>query len=186
MGRLSDDVSEASQERQRRRNKRAHLRDYQPMGDGGYQYTGTYRQCEPEKLKEQGIRCLILATIPFLLLLIVGFIPRTGMEGRPYILFPYAIAMILSGATAWKIVQSIRSEGMLPEHRYHRTAERVTGYAMIGAFLALFGVLGLVFDLATSRFEGSGAQAAALGLSLALTFVLLFMSGRKWNDLHWN
>ena len=159
--------------------RRAYLDDFKKDESGNYAYAGSYRVCdrEGEEFKKWLASCWVFLAAAAACLLACGFIPRTGMDGRAYIILPYAVAVAITAACVVKFVTPSGSGGRLPVYRFEKSLARLPLYAAIGAVLCGFSLVGLLLDLFRGESSGVMPNVAVTGVLLAAagSFLALFI-----------
>lgn len=159
----------AEREKKKRPFRPSYLDDFKKGADGQYAYAGKYSVCERtgRDFRAWLIRCWCFLGGAALCLLACGFLTHTGMEGRVYIIMPYAFAVAFAVLNIVKFLTPTKSGGKLPVYRYERAVQRLTVYGAIPAILCAAALLGLLIDLARGQSSGVMPNVAITGALLA-------------------
>ena len=178
---------EKNKKDRRRFSRRPYLDDFKQGADGQYAYAGSYRNCELQgaDFKKWLVSCWILLGGAAACLLACGCIPRTGMDGRVYIVMPFAFAVAFAVLCIWKFVTPSRSGGKLPAYRHERTVQRLAVYAAIPTILCAMALIGLLVDLVRGQSTGVLPNVAITGVLLAAAGVLLALFVARLRSANW-
>ncbi len=124
--------------------RRSYLNDFQPTAGGEYVYTGAlYGWAEPGQARRRAlIRLWLGAALPAMLIVAAGCIPVPGMQNCPYVLLPYAGALVSQAAVLWLMCRLSYGGERLRAYVYEATVGRfrVRGGCALGfAALTLLG-----------------------------------------------
>ena len=167
--------------------RRSYLEDFKKKDDGSYSYEGEMRVCELRgaDFRRWLISCWSRLAVAVAALVVCGCIPRTGMDGRVYIVMPFAFAVAFAVLCIWKFVTPSRSGGKLPAYRHERTVQRLAVYAAIPAILCAMALIGLLVDLARGQSTGVLPNVAITGVLLAVAGALLVLFVARLRSAAW-
>ena len=134
-----------------RRNRRAHLNDYELSDDGGYEYRGTLWRWKRPEQRESFLRAAWA---------LLGGVPAVGVGTTFIVLVPYVtsfVAAALSAGALWKLTH----EGdKVRDHVYHSAVEGLTPRLLVGLVAAIACSVGQVICVVTRL---GGVTSAPLG-----------------------
>lgn len=106
--------------------RRSYLNDFQPTVSGDYIYTGAlYSWAEPGLARRRAlIRLWLGAALPAMLIVAAGCIPVPGMQNCPYVLLPYAGALVSQAAVVWLMGRLSAGGERLRAYVYEATVGR--------------------------------------------------------------
>ncbi len=175
------------EDRKKKFRRMAWAEEYEKAGDGSYVYKGGFRECvsgEKEFLRSaKGL--LLLSCAALLALGAGGFLPKSGADGRPYIILPYAVSLVITLFSVWKCVENLRSKGRMKTYVYEKTVPRIPAFSGIAAALCALSLLGLAADAATGRLAGNVPSAAAFAVLLAVSGIAHAFLLRKARTVSW-
>ena len=162
-----------------RRNRRAHLNDYELSDDGGYEYRGTLWRWKRPEQRESFLRAAwALLGGAAACLVAAGFVPAVGVGTTFIVLVPYItsfVAAALSAGALWKLTH----EGdKVRDHVYHSAVEGLTPRLFVGLVAAIACAVGQAICVVVRVGEVTSAPLAAvyllcmLGCALCLGLLL--------------
>ncbi|MCD7744647.1 MAG: hypothetical protein LUI13_05090 [Lachnospiraceae bacterium] len=158
-----------------RKGRRAYLDEYEMDDSGRYVYTGTaYVWKSPRKASMRTL--WLLAAASFGAQLAAGCVSNTGMNGRAWVLLPYAAAIAASVSLVWGNYTLADGGEKIPGHIYRKSVEALPIRALLTAVFSSIAIVGeLVNLLWQSQFTGSisGALLYALAEAGSLVFAVL-------------
>lgn len=173
------------------KNKRPGRRDYLnqfKMDDSGiYSYQGTYMEYGKEEAdwKRDLIRIWLCCVIPLAFLLVVGFVPDSGLAGNLLILLPYGLEVIALFALIWKVIRITYGGRRIRKYVHDKTIKVLPGYAAAVLITAIFGLAGMIVVPILGKYDG-----AIYALVIFILGQLLSGAGALWiqkiaKDMFW-
>ncbi|MCC8047033.1 MAG: hypothetical protein LIP12_16370 [Clostridiales bacterium] len=175
------------QKKKKYQGRRAYLNDYEQDESGAYVYKGkVYLWKSPRKTALTKI--WLLSAAAFAAQILAGCVPSVGMNGRAWVLLPYAGALAASVSLLWGSYTLTDGGEKIPEHIYKKSVEALPVRAILTIVLSGAAILGELVNLVwQSQFDGSvsGAviymvlESAGLILALLLRQTIL---GLEWEE----
>ncbi|MCD8104654.1 MAG: hypothetical protein LUF35_06560 [Lachnospiraceae bacterium] len=161
------------QKKKKYRGRRSYLNDYEQDESGVYVYKGKeYIWKSPRKAALTKIWLLSLAA--FAAQILAGCVPDVGMNGRAWVLLPYAGALAASVSLVWGSYTLSDGGEKVPEHIYKKSVEALPVRAILSAVLSGAAILGELVNLIwQSQFDGKISGAV---LYIALEAVELVLA----------
>lgn len=178
-----------AEEKKKRRGRRAYLEGFQKTVGGDYAFTGpsyTYVEQGMTHRRAMAVRWALGAGAAALELL-CGSFPAPGMSGCPYVLLPYAAALLSLVSVVWAVARMAYWGSPLREYVYRKTAAALPKRCMAAAAFAFVTLLGETVYLLRNGGDGVGIlcrilffalQIGVLGCALGLR---QFEQRQKWS-----
>lgn len=171
------------EQKKKKPGRRAYLNDFHPTARGDYVYTGKIIQWPAQghgTRKQVLLRLWCWAALGTLASVLGGCLDGVGMDGRPYVLLPYVVGLILAGCTLWSLIRLTGGGEELRAYVYQATAERLPGLTLAWAIASGVTLAGEGVNLVLPGFQGNivmagffaGLEAAALLSAVLLRRVL--------------
>lgn len=161
----------------KRPGRREYLNSFKMDDSGLYSYQGTYMEYGAEEAdwKKTLIRVWLCCVIPLMLLLVVGFVPDSGLAGNLLILLPYGLEVVALFALIWKVFRITYGGRRIRKYVYDKTIKVLPGYAAAVLITAIFGFAGIIVVLILGRYQG-----AIYALVIFILGQLLSGAGALW------
>ena len=152
-----------------------------------YEYRGSYMRCSlpEESFRREAAKPAVCAAVSFVLLILAGCMPKTGMEERPLILLPYALALIASAVCVYRSLKIVRSGGALRTYEYKKTVPYLIGWSTAGAVLCILALAGIFMALLLKMFAGSFLPSVFLAAVFCLSGISLGILSQKVRRMDW-
>lgn len=144
-------------EKQKRPGRKEYLNQFKMDDSGKYAYQGTfmtYTQGE-ESWKKDLILIWLCCAIPLVLLVVMGFLPQSGLDGNLIVLLPYGIGLVALFALIWKVSRLTYGGQRVRKYVYDATVKILPGYAAAVIITAAFALVGIIITLIIGSFHGT-------------------------------
>ncbi len=169
----------------KQKGRRAYLNDYEKDASGSYIYTGTtYHWKSPRKASLRGLWMMAVAS--FAAQIAAGCISDTGMDGRFWVLLPYAAALIASVSLVWGNYTLAGGGEKIPEHVFQKSVEALPVRALLTAVFSGIALAGELVNLIwQSQFAGNVPGALLFVAAEAVSLVFAVLLRRMVLKLEW-
>ncbi|MCD7736244.1 MAG: hypothetical protein LUI07_04660 [Lachnospiraceae bacterium] len=169
----------------KRKGRWAYLNDYEKDASGAYVYKGTeFAWKSPRKPALARIWLFSLAALGAQIG--AGCIPGTGMNGRAWVLLPYAAALAASVSLVWGAYALMDGGDPLPDHIYRQSIEKLPGRGLLAAALSGLAILGELINLIRQgQFTGTVPSALLYLLFEAAALACGLLLRREIRALLW-
>ena len=144
-------------DKQKRPGRKEYLNQFKMDDSGQYAYRGTfmaYAQGE-ESWKKDLIQIWLCCAIPTVLLIIMGFLPHSGLDGNLIVLLPYGLGLIALFVLIWKVGRLTLGGKRIRKYVYDATVKVLPGYAAAVIITAAFALVGIIITLIIGSFKGT-------------------------------
>lgn len=144
-------------EKQKRPGRRDYLNNFKMDDSGKYAYRGTYMAYKNggESWKRDLIRIWVYCAVPIILLIILGFLPHSGLDGNLIVLLPYGLGIVALFVLVWKVTRLTHGGLRLRKYVYDATVKVLPGYAAAVIITAAFALVGIIITLILGTFHGT-------------------------------
>lgn len=170
-----------------RKNKRAHLDDFQLDEDGAYHYQGTLWHWQSTEKRTTFLRTAwLLLGAAAGCVLAAGFVPASGVGNAFTILMPYVVSLIGIALSGYSLLVLTREGDAVRDYLYRAHVERLEPKLLLGlvasvacavgeiAYLLMHGEGALVFGYAALYVALMLASGLCLGVLVKQVQVLSF------------
>ncbi|MCD7883386.1 MAG: hypothetical protein LUI87_06745 [Lachnospiraceae bacterium] len=173
------------QKKKKYRGRRSYLNDYELDESGAYVYNGTeYIWKSPRK--EALIKIWLLSLAAFAMQILAGCVPDVGMNGRAWVLLPYAAALASSVSLLWGSYTLTDGGERIPEHIYKKSADALPVRSILTIVFSGVAILGELVNLIwQSQFDGSISGAVIYMVSEAAGVILALLLRKTVLGLEW-
>ena len=144
-------------DKQRRPGRRDYLNNFKMDDSGKYAYRGTYMAYTngAESWKKDLIRIWLCCAVPIVLLVILGFLPSSGLDGNLIVLLPYGLGIVALFVLVWKVARLTYGGQRVRKYVYDATVKVLPGYAAAVIITAAFALVGIIITLILGSFRGT-------------------------------
>ncbi len=179
-----------AQEKKKRWFGKEHLNDFKRDASGEYAYQGSHMEYarDEEQWKKEIRYIWIACVVPAILLLLIGFIPHSGLDGNLLVILPYAAEVIALFIQIWKVVRLSYGGPKLRKYVHHSTADFLPGIAVVVMITAAFALAGIIVSMILKTFNGGTFAmilyfAAQICLGIGGWVIFQLMKKMVWNEL---
>ena len=161
-----------AEEKKKRRKRRAYLDDFQQTASGEYVYNGKLHYYQSEHMgRKTAIFVLWLLTILMCAgILAGGFLPAAGMNDCPYVLIPYAAALLTTGSVVWLMCRLSAAGDPMRDYIWKATVKQ---FSLRSWLAVIFGVCTLAGECVYLFIHGAGGMLAGTAAFLVVTALYL-------------
>ena len=144
-------------DKQKRPGRKEYLNQFKMDDSGKYAYRGTfmaYTQGE-ESWKKDLILIWLCCVIPLIVLVVMGFLPHSGLDGNLIVLLPYGLGLIALFALIWKVCRLTYGGMRVRKYVHESTVKKLPGYAAAVIIIAAFALVGIIVTLIMGSFHGT-------------------------------
>ncbi len=165
--------------------RRDYVEDYQIDESGRYVFTGTtYRW--PVERKKFLRRQWLFSILVFGIQIAAGFIPGVGMNGRAWVLLPYAAALLAAGSVLWGTYELADGGDPLRDYNYKKSAAVLPFRGILVMIFSAAAVLGeLINVLLIGQYDGTVSGALLYMAVEALGFLTGYLGRKQIAGLTW-
>lgn len=155
-----------------RRKRREYLEDFHQDLNGEYIYEGEHFRYADEGLPYRQFRRRLGALCAALLLaeILAGCVPSAGMDGRFYVVLPYAMGFVSAISVCWGMARLLRGGERLRAYEYEATVKALPRRTLLTLIFSAVCTAGELCCLpgggAEKGFAGSAAFLAVNILAL--------------------
>lgn len=176
-----------AEEKKKKSFRKEYLNDFSKDDSNRYVYSGEYRTFSGDR--QEWMRSIILmwaaCAVSAALLLVIGFMSRSGLAENRLMILPYAVELIALFITIWKLVRLTYGGEKLRKYIHASTVGQIPGYAGACAATGVIALAGIIISLLIHTFTGSvagmivyfAAQAAMIATGLLIMKTIKYM---KW------
>lgn len=173
--------------RERRRKRREYLENFHTDLNGEYVYEGEYYRYAGEALPYGRLKKRLGALCAAMLLAQVaaGCVPAAGMNGKFYVIMPYALCLVSTISVCWAMARLRQGGERLRAYVYEATVKALPGRALLTLVLSALCIAGELISLLSGGVEISPVGSAAFLLLHALTLLSALMIRRLLSACRW-
>ena len=144
-------------DKQKRPGRRDYLNNFKMDDSGKYAYRGSYMAYTngEESWKKDLTQIWICCAVPIVLLVILGFLPHSGLDGNLIVLLPYGLGIVALFVLVWKVARLTHGGLRLRKYVYDATVKVLPGYAAAVIITAAFALVGIIITLILGSFQGT-------------------------------
>ena len=172
-----------------RPGRKDYLNQFKMDDTGQYAYRGTFMAyaAGAESWKKDLLFIWLSCVIPLILLAIMGFLPKSGLDGNLIVLLPYGLSLIALFALIWKVCRLTYGGQKIRKYVYDSTVKTLPGYAAAVMILAAFALVGGIITQILGTFHGTVLSAVLLFAGeicagLGGFFVQKIIRGMDWKE----
>lgn len=168
-------------EGKKRRGRRAYLDDFQRTATGEYVYNGQLHHFDGQKFSRgRGLRLLwVCSAVMAASVIAAGCVPAAGMLGCPYVILPYAGALLSVSALIWLMCRLTAGGDPLRDYVYNATVKQ---FKLRSILVLAFSGCTLVGDIVYLIVNGAGGMLA--GTAAFLICMALCLGGAlAWKSI---
>ena len=169
------------------RKKWKHLSHFALGEDGKYTYSGSFMICAlpAEQYRRRCRKMLAASLLSAALLVAVGCIPHTGMEGNAFLLMPWGVSLIAGLLLCWSVFMMQKNGPILRQYQYEKTVYAVSRRAAAGILGTGAGMACWFILLLRRADSGTGIGYVLLRLSFPVCFAAFLTVYRHNKALSW-
>ncbi len=165
--------------------RREFLEGYELNEEGKYVYAGKAYSWDVPRGKTLAF-LWSLSVLTFLVQIGAGCLPHVGMNGRAFVLLPYAAGLIAAGSLIWAVYELTDGGDPLRAYSYKKSVERLPGRCIFVMVCCGLSILGELINLMwQAQFDGSVSGALVYMLTEAVSLALALLIRMRFAGFSW-